>query len=64
MAGGPWFDSCPGHHQCHGGSGSSLLLLDFPGGPVVKNPLPLQGTWVPSLAQEDSTCHKPLCHSY
>ena len=29
--------------------------------------LPKQGTWVRSLVQEDSTCHratKPLCHDY
>ena len=31
---------------------------DFPGGPVVKNPLPIQGTWVWSLVQEDSTYHR------
>ena len=29
--------------------------------------LPMQGTWVPSLVQEDSTCLraiKPMCHNY
>ena len=29
--------------------------------------LPMQGTWVPSLVQEDSTClraNKPMCHNY
>ena len=30
---------------------------DFPGGPVVKNPLPLQGAWVLSLVGEDPGCH-------
>ena len=29
--------------------------------------LPMQGTWVQSLVQEDPTCHratKPMCHNY
>ena len=29
--------------------------------------LPVQGTWVQSLVQEDPTCHgatKPMCHNY
>ena len=29
--------------------------------------LPMQGTWVRALAQEDSTCRgatKPVCHNY
>ena len=30
-------------------------VLDFPGGPVVKN---LQGIWIRSLVREDSTCHE------
>ena len=40
---------------------------DFPGGPVVKNPLPMQGTWVQSLVGEYSTCSrtpKPECGNY
>ena len=42
---------------------------DFPGGPVVRPRicLPMQGTWVWSLVQEDSTCHgatKPMSHNY
>ena len=54
---------------------------DFPGGAVVKNPpartslvaqwlrirLPMQGTRVRALVQEDPTCHratKPVCHNY
>ena len=47
------------------GGGKKLTLLrqqmtneDFAGGPVVKNPLLIQGTWVRSLVQEDSTCHR------
>ena len=37
------------------------------GGAVDKNPLPMQGTWVWFLVQEDSTClraTKPECHNY
>ena len=29
--------------------------------------LPMQGTWVRALVQEDPTCHgatKPVCHNY
>ena len=29
--------------------------------------LPMQGTWVPALVQEDPTCHgatKSVCHNY
>ena len=40
---------------------------DFPGGPVVKNHLPMKGTHVESLVQEDPTCHgatKPDRHNY
>ena len=40
---------------------------DFPGGAVVKNRLPMQGTRVRALVQEDPTCHgatKPVCHNY
>ena len=33
-------------------------MLDFPGGPVVKNPPANPGNMVQSLVQEDSTCHK------
>ena len=38
--------------------------LDFPGSPVVKNPLFIAGIW--SLVQEDPTClgaTKPMCHN-
>ena len=40
---------------------------DFPGGTVVKNPPPRQGTQVRALVREDPTCHgvtKPLRHNY
>ena len=39
------------------------LEKDFPGGPVDKNPLPMQGTPVQSSIRENSTCHgatKPM----
>ena len=39
----------------------------FPGGAVVKNPLPMQGSRVRALVQEDPTCHratKPVRHNY
>ena len=51
-------------------------MSGFPGGTVVKNPpakntkrirLPMQGTRVRALVQEDPTCHgatKPVCHNY
>ena len=42
-------------------------LGDFPGGPVVKNRLPMQGIWVPSLVWEDPTCQgtvKPVWPNY
>lgn len=48
------------HHFC------SILLVtktdtaDFPGGKVVKNPLPMERTQVPFSAQEDSTCLEQL----
>ena len=41
--------------------------LGFPGGAVVKNPPPMQGTWVRALVWEDPTCHgatKPVRHNY
>ena len=53
-----------------------MLISDFPGGAVVKNPpatqwfricLPMQGTQVRALVQEDPTCHraaKPVRHNY
>ena len=47
--------------------GFNLSLLDFPGGPVVTNLLPMQGTWLQSLGWEDSTCHganKPEHHNH
>ena len=40
---------------------------DFPGGEWWRILLPMQGTWVRSLVQEDSTCHgaaKPVHHNY
>ena len=40
---------------------------DFPGGAVVKNRLPMQGTRVQLLVWEDPTCHgatKPVRHNY
>ena len=42
-------------------------LWDFPGGTVVKNRLPMQGTRVQALVREDRTCHgatKPVHHNY
>ena len=42
-------------------------LRDFPGGAVVKKPLPVQWTRVWALVREDPTCRgatKPVCHSY
>ena len=39
----------------------------FPGGAVVENRLPMQGTRVRALVQEDPTCHgaaKPGRHNY
>ena len=42
-------------------------LRVFPGGSVVKHPLPMQGIWVQSLVQEDATCHrttKPMFCNY
>ena len=39
----------------------------FPGGAVVKNRLPMQGTWVRALVREDPTCSgatKPVSHNY
>ena len=41
--------------------------LQFPGGPVVKSPLPMQGTWIWSLVWEDPTPYraaKPVSHNY
>ena len=42
-------------------------LRDFPGSPMVKNCIEMQGTPVCSLAQEDATHHrvaKLICHNY
>ena len=42
-------------------------FLDFPGSPVVRIHLPMQGTQVWSLVWEDSLCHratKPVHHNY
>ena len=41
------------------------IIRGLSGGPVVKNHLPVQGTQVRSLVQEDSACcgaSKPVCH--
>ena len=46
---------------------SSKAFLDFSGGPVVKNVLPVQGTPVQSLVWENPTYHKevePMSHNY
>ena len=46
---------------------SEPMLLDFPGGPVVKNLLVLQETLVRSLVWEDPTCFmatEPMHHNY
>ena len=45
----------------------SSFQRDLPCGPVVRVCLPMQGTWVWSLFQEDPSCcraAKPVCHSY
>ena len=45
----------------------SVQVLDFPGGPVVKNPPGMQRTWVESLIWEYFTCPgatKPMKHDY
>ena len=44
-----------------------LRKQDFPGGTVVKNHLPMQGTQVRALVPEDPTCRKatkPMSHNY
>ena len=44
-----------------------MLVLGFPGGPVVKNCLAAQGTLVQSLVWEDPGCHRatqPMGHKY
>ena len=48
-------------------SSEETWALDFSGGPVVENPLLVQGTRVPSLVWEGSTsCRatKPMCHNW
>ena len=43
------------------------VFRDFPGGAVLKNCLPMQGTRVRSLVWEDPTCRratKPASHNY
>ena len=53
--------------DCAFGVVSKRSLLDFPGGAVVKNCLPMQGTRVRSLVWEDPTCcgaTKPMSHNY
>ena len=49
-----------------GDSSRTIYTGDFPGGSVVKSPLPTQETWIQSLSREDPTCHgatEPLCCS-
>ena len=39
----------------------------FPVAQWLRIHLPVQGTWVQSLVQEDPTCHRaaePMCHNY
>ena len=46
---------------------NNMCVWDFPGGAVVKNCLPMQGTRVRALVREDPTCRgatKPVCHNY
>ena len=55
--------------QVHGPLTESQIqqLRGFPGGAVVKNRLPMQGTRVRALVREDPTCHraaKPVSHNY
>ena len=48
-------------------SSKDCAFGDFPGGTVIKNPLPMQGTRVWSLFWEDPTCcraTKPVRHNY
>ena len=35
---------------------TEMITFDFPGDPVVESLPPIQGTWVQSLVQKDSTC--------
>ena len=37
--------------------------MDFPGGSTVKNPLPMQETWVRSLGREDPLEEEMATHS-
>ena len=39
------------------------LIWDFPGGSVVKNPLPMQKTWFWSLGWEDTLEKETEIHS-
>ena len=42
-------------------------MWGFPGGTVVENCLPMQGTWVRALVWEDPTCRGatgPVSHNY
>ena len=39
------------------------IALGFPGGSVVKNPPPMQKTWVQSLGWEDSLEKEMVTHS-
>ena len=44
-----------------------IQFVDFPSGAEVKNRLPMQGTRVRALVQEDPTCcgsTKPVRHNY
>ena len=39
------------------------MFRGLPGGTEVKNPLPMQETWVPSLGLEDPLAEKMATHS-
>ena len=45
------------HQQWTHNLSEKYTLTDFPGGPMVKSPLPMQGTGVRSLVWENPTCH-------
>ena len=54
-------------HKPHSTAKENKKSSGFPGGSVVKNCLPMQGTRVRALVQEDPTCRgatKPMCHNY
>ena len=43
---------------------SKIELWGFPGGPLVKNLPPMQGSRVPSLVWEDPTCHRATAEAH